>query len=207
MSISFNDLHDKLLQRVDNLISRDELYDWLDNNLEVKNYLPLTTKYAEIRIFSDKFKDDVDSNIDDKDVDFIYFVYDLNQLFVFLFAYTDIVVLSKNRTIENYDLIMKSGFFDYMMQYCKNDYESVIEKCNKVTGIEDVNIMKSFAMAIGSYPSVEEMERIRDIVNNEIDKDKLEIIKAVEEYNNPVMEKIAEVVKSDSLKEAVKEKE
>ena len=62
-------------------------------------------------------------------------------------------------------------------------------------------------MAIGSYPSVEEMERIRDIVNNEIDKDKLEIIKAVEEYNNPVMEKIAEVVKSDSLKEAVKEKE
>lgn len=207
MSISFNDLHDKLLQRVDNLISRDELYDWLDNNLEVKNYLPLTTKYAEIRIFSDKFKDDVDSNIDDKDVDFIYFVYDLNQLFVFLFAYTDIVVLSKNRTIENYDLIMKSGFFDYMMQYCKNDYESVIEKCNKVTGIEDVNIIKSFTMAIGSYPSVEEMERIRDIVNNEIDKDKLEIIKAVEEYNNPVMEKIAEVVKSDSLKEAVKEKE
>ena len=207
MSISFNDLHDKLLQRVDNLISRDKLYDWLDNNLEVKNYLPLTTKYAEIRIFSDKFKDDVDSNIDDKDVDFIYFVYDLNQLFVFLFAYTDIVVLSKNRTIENYDLIMKSGFFDYMMQYCKNDYESVIEKCNKVTGIEDVNIIKSFTMAIGSYPSVEEMERIRDIVNNEIDKDKLEIIKAVEEYNNPVMEKIAEVVKSDSLKEAVKEKE
>ena len=207
MSISFNDLHDKLLQRVDNLISRDELYDWLDNNLEVKNYLPLTTKYAEIRIFSDKFKDDVDSNIDDKDVDFIYFVYDLNQLFVFLFAYTDIVVLSKNRTIENYDLIMKSGFFDYMMQYCKNDYESVIEKCDKVTGIEDVNIIKSFTMAIGSYPSVEEMERIRDIVNNEIDKDKLEIIKAVEEYNNPVMEKIAEVVKSDSLKEAVKEKE
>ena len=207
MSISFNDLHDKLLQRVDNLISRDELYDWLDNNLEVKNYLPLTTKYAEIRIFSDKFKDDVDSNIDDKDVDFIYFVYDLNQLFVFLFAYTDIVVLSKNRTIENYDLIMKSGFFDYMMQYCKNDYESVIEKCNKVTGIEDVNIIKSFTMAIGSYPSVEEMERIRDIVNNEIDKDKLEIIKAVEEYNNPVMEKIAEVVKSDSSQEAVKEKE
>ena len=207
MDISFNDLHNKLLQRVDNLISRDELYDWLDNNLEVKNYLPLTTKYAEIRIFSDKFKDDVDSNIDDKDVDFIYFVYDLNQLFVFLFAYTDIVVLSKNRTIENYDLIMKSGFFDYMMQYCKNDYESVIEKCNKVTGIEDVNIIKSFTMAIGSYPSVEEMERIRDIVNNEIDKDKLEIIKAVEEYNNPVMEKIAEVVKSDSLKEAVKEKE
>ena len=128
-------------------------------------------------------------------------------MFVFLFAYTDIVVLSKNRTIENYDLIMKSGFFDYMMQYCKNDYESVIEKCNKVTGIEDVNIIKSFTMAIGSYPSVEEMERIRDIVNNEIDKDKLEIIKAVEEYNNPVMEKIAEVVKSDSLKEAVKEKE
>ena len=207
MDISFNDLHNKLLQRVDNLISRDELYDWLDNNLEVKNYLPLTTKYAEIRIFSDKFKDDVDSNIDDKDVDFIYFVYDLNQLFVFLFAYTDIVVLSKNRTIENYDLIMKSGFFDDMMQYCKNDYESVIEKCNKVTGIEDVNIIKSFTMAIGSYPSVEEMERIRDIVNNEIDKDKLEIIKAVEEYNNPVMEKIAEVVKSDSLKEAVKEKE
>lgn len=207
MSISFNDLHDKLLQRVDNLISRDELYDWLDNNLEVKNYLPLTTKYAEIRIFSDKFKDDVDSNIDDKDVDFIYFVYDLNQLFVFLFAYTDIIVLSKNRTIENYDLIMKSGFFDYMMQYCKNDYESVIEKCNKVTGIEDVNIIKSFAMAIGSYPSIEEMERIRDIVNNEIDRDKLEIIKAVEEYNNPVMKKITEVVKSDSLKEAVKEKE
>lgn len=207
MSISFNDLHDKLLQRVDNLISRDELYDWLDNNLEVKNYLPLTTKFAEIRIFSDKFKDDVDSNIDDKDVDFIYFVYDLNQLFVFLFAYTDIVVLSKNRTIENYDLIMKSGFFDYMMQYCKNDYESVIEKCNKVTGIEDVNIIKSFTMAIGSYPSVEEMERIRDIVNNEIDKDKLEIIKAVEEYNNPVMKKITEVIESDSLKEAVKEKE
>lgn len=204
MNINFNDLHDKLAQKVNGLITKDDLYEWLNENIKISSYLPLIKKYALIRVFSDKFKDSMQDNIENEDDDFIYLMYDINQLFTLLFAYTDMILLSKYKTLDNYDLIMKSGFFDYMMQFCETDYRELISKCDRLTGIDNLYIMKQFIQSIGNQPSVEDVEKIRDIINNEVDKEKLEIIKAVQEYNNPMLKKIIGNISKENIEDVMK---
>lgn len=186
LNIKFESLLDKLKERVNGDISKEELYDWLDENIVVANYIPLAKKYAIISVFNDNFAKQ--SDLSSKDT--LYMVYDMLQMFAVLFAYTSIVVLSRYRTVDNYDLVMKSGFFDYMMKYCEDDYEEFIHKFDRVCGIDDVNIMEQFIGAVNNYPTLEEIEKMRDIINNDIDKDKMEVLRAVEEYNNPVLKEV-----------------
>ena len=205
MSIKFSDLHDKLNQYVLNLITKKELEQWLKDNIKIKKYLSLVEKYAIIDVFADKFIDAI-KNTDDINNNAIYIMYDINCMFDLLFKYVDIVVLSKYRTIENYDLIIKSGFYDYILKGCKNDYEELLSKCDRVTGINELSLFRSFEPIINNQPTVEDYERIRDIINNEIDKDKLQILQAVEAYNNPTMNKIVEGISTEALKGAESKK-
>lgn len=204
--LNFNDLHDKLAQRKMGLITKENLYSWLDENMEVTSYLPITKKYAICKLFSDKFQEQVKNN-EDQDQDYIYLLYDLNCLFTLLFSYTDMIVISKHRTLVNYDLIIESGLYDYILSFCKEDYLRLVEKCDRVTGIDNLSTFMYFSTAIGKQPSVEEFERIKDIVNNELDKDKLDIIKVLQEYNNPMMKKIIDNVSKDAVIEVMGKKE
>ena len=199
MSIKFSDLHDKLNQYVLNLITKKELEQWLKDNIKIKKYLSLVEKYAIIDVFDDKFIDAI-KNADNINNNAIYIMYDINCMFDLLFKYVDIVVLSKYRTIENYDLIVKSGFYDYILKGCKSDYDELLFKCDRVTGINELNLFRSFESIINNQPTAEDYERIRDIINNEIDKDKLQILQAVEAYNNPTMNKIVEGISTEALK-------
>ena len=202
MSINFTDLHDKLAQIVNGLISKEDLYQWLDENIEVKSYIPITQKYAMINIFSDRFNTNVYNDSGELD-ELFNLMYDIESLFSFLFGYTDIFVRPKDRTADNYDLIIRSGFYDYMMQFCKSDYLDLISKCDRVCSIDNIVLLNGFVKSL-TQPSVEDMERIRDIINNEIDKDKLDVLKAVEEYNNPFFKKIMDVVSKKELAETMK---
>lgn len=207
MSVNFNDLHDKMFQSKSGLISKEDFFEWVGKNIEINTYIPITKKYALIRIFSDKFSDMVNNDLENEDNDYIFLIYDINQVFVLLFAYTDMIILSQNRTIDNYDLIMESGLFDYIMKFCEKDYKLLIEKCDKVTGINDLNILKQFVSSIGNQPTVEDMKKIRDIINNEIDSDKLEIIKAVQEYNNPALKKIVDITSNKVMRDIISKEE
>lgn len=204
MGISFNDLHDIMVQRNNGLISKEKLYLWLDENVQIKTYIPLVNKYAIIKLFSENIKSGMGEE-GEYNTDAILLYYDINQLFSLLFAYTDIVVTTKDRTLDNYDLIMTSGFYDYIYNYCGcgRDYDELVKKCDNTTGINSICIMEQIVQAIGKQPTVSEMRQVANIINNDIDKDKLELIKTIQEYNNPTMKKVVDAISKESAKEVM----
>lgn len=202
MSINFNDLHDKMIQKINGLVSKEDFYQWLDENIEVETYIPITKKYALINVFSNRFNTEIYS--DDGEISEIFnLIYDLESMFVFLFGYTDVFVRPKDRTVDNYDLIIKSGFFDYIMSFCKNDYLDLQKKCDRVCSIDNLILLNGLIKSL-SQPSVEDMEKIKNIINNEIDKDKLDVLKAIEEYNNPFLKKVIDSVSKKEAAEIMK---
>lgn len=202
MSINFNDLHDKMIQKINGLVSKEDFYQWLDENIEVETYIPITKKYALINVFSNRFNTEIYS--DDGEISEIFnLIYDLESMFVFLFGYTDVFVRPKDRTVDNYDLIIKSGFFDYIMSFCKNDYLDLQKKCDRVCSIDNLILLNGLIKSL-SQPSVEDMEKIKNIINNEIDKDKLDVLKAIEEYNNPFLKKVIDSVSKKEIVENMK---
>lgn len=203
MSLNFTDLHDKMVQRKTKLITKKDFEAWLKENVEVKPYLSIATKYAVISIFSDnmnkQIKDFYESEY--QNFEYIYLTYDINLIFDLLFKYLDMIVLSKYRTAENYDLVMQSGFYDYMMGKCGVDYKNMVEKCDRATGIDNLSVIHELTTIFANPPSVEEIEKIRDIINNDINPEKLEILQAMAEYNNPTMKKIIDKASEESVRE------
>lgn len=204
MAISFNDLHHIMAQRNNGLISKEKLYLWLDENVQIKTYIPLVNKYAIIKLFSENIKSGMGEE-GEYNTDAILLYYDINQLFSLLFAYTDIVVTTKDRSLDNYDLIMTSGFYDYIYNYCGcgRDYDELVKKCDNTTGINSICIMEQIVQAIGKQPTVSEMRQMANIINNDVDKDKLELIKTIQEYNNPTMKKVVDAISKESAKEVM----
>lgn len=204
MAISFNDLHDIMAQRNNGLISKEKLYLWLDENVQIKTYIPLVNKYAIIKLFSENIKSGMGEE-GEYNTDAILLYYDINQLFSLLFAYTDVIVTTKDRSLDNYDLIMTSGFYDYIYNYCGcgRDYDELVKKCDNTTGINSICIMEQIVQAIGKQPTVFEMRQMANIINNDIDKDKLELIKTIQEYNNPTMKKVVDAISKESAREVM----
>nr|DAT69641.1 MAG TPA: hypothetical protein [Caudoviricetes sp.]DAT69713.1 MAG TPA: hypothetical protein [Caudoviricetes sp.] len=202
MAISFNDLHDVMAQRNNGLISKEKFSLWLDENLKLIRYIPLAKKYAIIGIFSNRIKNGMGEE-GEYNTDAVLLYYDLNQLFDLLFAYTNVPISTKDRSLDNYDLIMTSGFFSYVYNYCGGDYEDLVRKCDNATGINTVCIMEQIVQAIGKQPTVSEMRQMANIINNDIDKDKLELIKTIQEYDNPLMKKVVNSISEQSAREVM----
>ena len=63
--------------------------------------------------------------------------------------------------------------------------------------------MEQIVQAIGKQPTVSEMRQMANVINNDIDKDKLELIKTIQEYNNPLMKKVVDGISKQSAKEVM----
>lgn len=191
--MKFTDLHDKMVQSSKNLINREEFYGWLEDNITVKNYIPITEKYSSLSVFSIRFEIELDDFIrgNDNDISTFYMVYDKEKMFQVLFHYIDTVIIPKNRTFANYDLIFTSGLYDYLMPICGEDYDRYSKICDRVLGVELTSLTKALAESMAKVPSAEEMEKIKNIINS-LDKDKMEILKVIEEYNNPRLKKLVD---------------
>lgn len=183
--ISLKDILIQLNKLNDNKISKEELYIYLLNNIEIKSYISLVHKYAIIRRVNEKLQDRIiDINENDYDLDMLYFDYDLYLLFELLFSYTNIEVDDDDKTLENYDLILSTGLYDYIISYCSIDYEILKEKCDKVVGINNINILNELRTLFGGMPSIEGMQQASDIINN-LDKNNLKILNTINALNNP----------------------
>lgn len=206
MGINFNDLHDKMFQVTSGLISKESFFEWLDENIDIDVYIPVATKYAIASVFSKEIFSGMSGMDIAEDIDYIFLKYETERLFNSLFSYIKIKVSKSNKTFDNYDLVFKSGLYDYIMKFCESDYKRFLDIFDRVSGINTLTIMNQFVTFIGKQPNVEDMERIRDIINDEIDTNKMEILKAVQEYNSPVMKQVVQGLSTESLKEVIKDK-
>lgn len=199
--MNFNDLIDKLTQRKLNLITAQDLVQWLSDNVKVTPYISLSKKYSIASMIKNSYRQLVSNeDMDDFSLEYINLQYDMISAFYILFAYIDMVVPMDKMTIENYDLIMSSGFSNYIMCYAGDDYKDFVAKCEKLTGIRDLEILHEFMTQIAERFDISNIQEIRKELNK-IDMRKLGLIESVARFNDPLTAEVA-----DTLKVAAREK-
>lgn len=199
--MNFNDLIDKLTQRKLNLITAQDLVQWLSDNVKVTPYISLSKKYSIASMIKNSYKQLISNeDMDDFSLEYINLQYDVISAFYILFAYIDMVVPIDKMTIENYDLIMSSGFSNYIMCYAGDDYNDFVAKCEKLTGIRDLEILHEFMTQIAERFDISNIQEIRKELNK-LDMRKLGLIESVARFNDPLTAEVA-----DTLKVAAREK-
>ena len=199
--MNFNDLIDKLTQRKLNLITAQDLVQWLSDNVKVTPYISLSKKYSIASMIKNSYRQLVSNeDMDDFSLEYINLQYDVISTFYILFAYIDMVVPMDKMTIENYDLIMSSGFSNYIMCYAGDDYKDFVAKCEKLTGIRDLEILHEFMTQIAERFDISNIQEIRKELNK-LDMRKLGLIESVARFNDPLTAEVA-----DTLKVAAREK-
>jgi len=200
--VHFTDLHDKMVQVTTGLITKTGFKEWLNATIDVKPYLSIVSKYAIINVFASTFKNKAFNQGDNKkiDLDLVYLEYDISMVFDLMFYYTNIIALPSDKTTKNYDLVKQSGLYNFINSKCNDDYSETLEKCDRLTGIHNVSMMNEILNALGTYPSTEDIETMKNTIN-EIDGTKLSLLKEIEVYNNPTLKKLVDIVNEEATKE------
>lgn len=197
--MNFTDLHDKLVQFDTGLIKQREFDGWLEDNITVKKYFSIITKYALIEMLKDNL-DGIELK-DSEDIYYIYMTFDIQSMFTFLSRYISIDIPFDKRTSVNYDLMMRTGFVDYVMQTCGKDYNELVSKAREVIGLENMNVIKAVAQIFSGLMDTSDLDKIQETVNN-LDKDNLTLLKNIQEFNDPTTKKVVDELKKTSAEEA-----
>ena len=107
--------------------------DELKSNLVIRPYLLLRQKEKVINetLYDISIADATGSNFT--------IALEISKKFNALFAYTNIGQVNQAlKEPEIYDILQEAGLFDYIMQYCKNDYNEVIQAVNNAISFERI---------------------------------------------------------------------
>lgn len=204
MSIKFTDLHDKMTQLSTSLITKEKFLAWCEENVEIKKYIPIAKKYIIAELFSKKVQEYIEnsSGLDNLDAQLLYIQYDIGLLFDVLFCYADISVDVKHRTDANYDLVFESGFYDFMKEKCGEDYRRTEKICEKVSGINDFNVVSMIVGTLDANVTPEKMKEMTDVINS-LDKNNLELLQNIG-TTNPIFEKAIKKMEEEARTEVMK---
>lgn len=201
--MTFNDLLDKLTQRKLNLVTAQELTQWLTDNLKVKNYIPLAQKYSVAGTIKRAYQQSLPEDPDDFNIQFANLRYDIISTFYILLSYVDVPVDEDKLTIDSYDLLISSGFYNYIMCYAGSDYNDFVAKCERLTGIRDLEITHEFMIQLGQKLDVSNFEQMRKEINK-IDMRKLGLLESVAKLNDPLTAEVAATLRT-TAHEKIKE--
>lgn len=176
---------------------------YLNENVKIIHYIPLNKKAAIMDVFATNFTtvivnvlDDVTSTIAD-----IFIAYEIRKVFEILFEYTDIDFdYSYLNTLE-YDLVIQSGLYEFIMCRVKPDYDRLIDYLDMCVGIRDISILELFKSKL-NMPTMDDVNNIKSIIDN-IDKDVLNKLSHIQDINNPLMNELVSSIKDMSVAEAV----
>lgn len=201
--MTFNNIIDKLKQRKTNLITSQDLIQWLSDNVKVLTYIPITTKYYIASLIKNQYKNSVNfGDAEDFNIEYYNLQYDIISTFYILMSYVNIVVPSDKMTPENYDLLMSTDFYGYIMCYASDDYRDFVSKCEKLTGIRNLEIINQFITEIGNRFNITNIQDIRKEINK-IDMRKLGLLESIVKFNDKSKVDIMEAIDSAAKKEAM----
>lgn len=207
--VNFTDVHDKLTLYKLGLIKKEDVEAWLNDVLEVRDYMSVTEKYAVINIFRQNFEVDFltfDNGYKTLEKEFISMQFTIRLFFDLMLRYTNIFVLDKYKTDTNYDLVVSTGFYDMLFNLCKDDYLLLETYCKEAIDLSNNSLYKLLESLVMSAPTVEDAEKVKDMLND-IDKDKLEILEAVQKYNNAYLDDMIKNEGREIIENEKKEKE
>lgn len=201
--MTFNDLIDKLNQRKLNLITGQDLIQWLSENVKVSKYIPISNKYYIASMIKNQYKSVTNSDdIDDFSIEYSNLQYDIISTFYILMSYVNIIVPVDKMNAENYDLLMSTEFNNYIMCYASDDYKDFVSKCEKLTGIRNLEIVHEFITEIGRKFNIDNIQEIRKEINK-IDMRKLGLLESVVKFNDKTTSDVVESIKAAAVSESM----
>lgn len=181
----------------------DTFLQYVADNVEVYSYITMGRKYAIIDIFNAGFSFTIEQMLSVKDFNFsdVLMEYEMKKMFDIFFQYTDLHFDYKYYNCMEYDLIIQSGFYDFVNQFAYADYKKLCKDLDTVTGIRDISIINTFNHTLGNMPSVEDMQKMRKEIEN-LDTEKLNQINNILAMNDPTTKAVADAIKESAAKEA-----
>lgn len=185
----FSVVINNIVKRNSKEITAVDFKNWTNNNIEVRKYIPITEK----AVILDKFKDNflaiglLTYNNEDYNANYLYMEYNMRLVFDILLRYTNIAIKDEDKTTDNYDLIMESGIYDYIIKKCEKDYTNFVERCDRflnvglLLNIKEIFDMMGFSMANGLSEAIEELNNVKE--------EDAELIKQISDFNNSYVQK------------------
>lgn len=142
--ISLDEFLNVCIKFLNSEITKEDLKEWLDNNLYIKRYLPLQTKCAIIAhiLLEDNFLG-IDNNI------IIAYQIELKKFYRILLSYTNIDVSECEdlMTMENYDIIMMC-VGNVLYSLIGEDYNRTVDLLNNTINVSNIqNIMDTISIS------------------------------------------------------------
>lgn len=200
-NIKFKTILDKINQMNNNIITIEDLKQFLDNNLIVKQYLPLSEQYNIIKyIMSNNSKfESIDIFETEEYIDII-------KIFIALFSYTNIETEIDDEISENYDIFVNSYVYKYILDDCSEDFKNF---CRRIDRTIDNNNFNQFNILLKYF--VDTIPNTEEVVTATKDNEKIikelygkeELFKQLtklQEFNDPMTKKIVNELKKIAIK-------
>ena len=200
--IAYKDFREHMLHD-----SPTEFGEYLKKNIQVQNYIPLGKKTAYIDIFARNFALVLENLLSDgiSTMADVLMEYELRKVCDIMFRYTniDFDILYQNNM--EYDLIMQSGLYTYVISIAGKDYNVLCDYLDVAVGIRDLSIISQMNATI-KFPDFEKVNETIDKLKY-LDDDKLNKLYHIIDMNDPLTKEVANVVKFTAIREASKSTE
>lgn len=145
-----------------------------------------------------------DTNFLEEDLYDLTYLFEIFSVLIVLFAYTNINIVEEEMTDENYDVVMASGLVDYIKSKCAKDYQLFREMMSKSLEFKSYQSIKKFAISL-DLGTLETISNQTGKMFNDVDVEKLSLIKDIVEFNNPALKNVQNFI-YDATKELISEK-
>lgn len=200
--IAYKDFREHMLHD-----SPTDFIEYLKKNIQVQNYIPLGKKTAYIDIFARNFTLVLENLLNDgmSTMADVLMEYELRKVCDIMFRYTniDFDILYQNNM--EYDLIMQSGLYTYVISIAGKDYNVLCDYLDTAVGIRDLSIVSQMNATI-KFPDFDKVNETIDKLKY-LDDDKLNKLYHIIDMNDPLTKEVANVVKFTAIREASKSTE
>ena len=152
-------------------------------NIEIKKYLSIKEKDFVLRKFMIKYSlkdlmgcDPVSISVEAE----------MMYLFYILFAFTDIEVDEEDITFENYDLIKKSDFTQYLKHEIGEDYYILLNMAKECVSIKNISEIYQVLSLFNSDKFKDELDAFKKMIENV----NINEINKLLVFNNPLLKNI-----------------
>lgn len=192
---------DKINQVNNNIITNEDFKQFLDNNLVIKQYIPIKEQYNIINYIMSN-----NSKFESIDVFEIEEYIDIIKIFIALISYTNIETEILDETSENYDIFVNSYVYTYILNVCSKDFERFCARINRTIDNNNFNqfniLLKYF---VDTIPNTEEIVTAtkdnEKIIKELYGKEELfGKLTKLQEFNDPMTKKITNELKKIAFK-------
>ena len=188
----------------------------LIDTLKFRFYIPLSTKVAvadlvDIVLTSgnsesidmlDEILKDLGETVTQKSKTDIIKEYELTKFMFVVSQYIGTQIGNENCTEEVYDLLYEIGLVDYILDNANRDWDKFNDIVDNVTGIKYYALTESIMNLFNDIPTQDKLNDFKKTMEN-IDPEKINNLRQVLDFNDPLTGQVVEAMKITALEEAM----